>query len=189
MIAGVLLAAGHGRRFGANKLLAPLNNGRPMLTACIDLLQPAVEVTVVVVHPADAGVKALLQDYGGLVLCDCPAASYGMGHSLACGVGASANASGWVVALADMPYLKTDTVAHIVQRLREGAALVAPSYRGRRGHPVGFAQQFRPELLALRGDQGARVLLQQQADRLETWPCDDPGILRDVDTPADLGGA
>ncbi|NIR61750.1 MAG: hypothetical protein GWO02_20815, partial [Gammaproteobacteria bacterium] len=55
-----------------------------------------------------------------------------------------------------------------------------------RGHPVGFAARFRDELLACRGDTGARVLLERQAERLVTFATDDPGVLADVDTPADL---
>ncbi|MCK7579437.1 MAG: NTP transferase domain-containing protein [Chromatiales bacterium] len=68
------------------------------------------------------------------------------------------------------------------RRCRAGGAL----HRGQRGHPVGFSAEFAPALRALQGDRGARDLLARHADRLQCLEVDDPGVLLDVDTPADL---
>ena len=73
-----------------------------------------------------------------------------------------------------------------VAALAAGSALVAPFHHGQRGHPVGFAAEFGPELLSLRGDAGARDLLARHASALTRLDVDDPGILIDVDTPGDL---
>ena len=67
-----------------------------------------------------------------------------------------------------------------------GAAIAAPSYHGARGHPVGLSSQFRGQLEALRGDEGARAILRLNPDLVTLIDVDDPGVCRDIDTPADL---
>lgn len=184
-IAGVLLAAGRGRRFGAPKLLAPLADGTPLGLAAAHHLRAALPEVVAVVHPEDRELARLLAAAGMRVVA-CADAEAGMGVSLAAGVSATADADGWLITLADMPYVTVDSVRLLGQALADGAALVAPCYRGQRGHPVGFSAEFGPALRALQGDRGARDLLARHADRLQCLEVDDPGILRDVDTPADL---
>ncbi|HVL37716.1 MAG TPA: NTP transferase domain-containing protein, partial [Burkholderiales bacterium] len=88
------------------------------------------------------------------------------------------------VALADMPFVRPSTIAAVREALAAGAPLAAPYFRSRRGHPVGIAGGFHRELVALRGDEGARRLL--AAHRVRKIPVGDPGVLRDIDTPADL---
>ena len=184
-IVGILLAAGRGSRFGGPKLLTPLADGTPLGVAAARRLCSAVPEVVAVVHPADRELAQALAS-AGAQLVECAEAEAGMGVSLAAGVGATADADGWVIALADMPYIGVDSIGALVQALVDGAALVAPCYRGQRGHPVGFSAEFGPALRALQGDRGARDLLARHADRLQCLEVDDPGILRDVDTPADL---
>ncbi len=72
------------------------------------------------------------------------------------------------------------------QALVAGRDLVAPSYQGRRGHPVGIARRFREDLLAFDGDRGAGPLLKRHAETLTLIQCEGPGILLDIDTPNDL---
>ncbi|MDD3355260.1 NTP transferase domain-containing protein, partial [Zoogloea sp.] len=64
--------------------------------------------------------------------------------------------------------------------------LVAPVHEGKRGHPVGFAARWRSDLLASTGDQGARELLTRHGALLQGVPVSDPGVVRDIDVPADL---
>lgn len=109
-----------------------------------------------------------------------------MGYSLAAGVAASRDARGWLVALADMPCIRVATLQAVAELIGGGAALAAPSYAGRRGHPVGFAARWRGALLALEGDEGARAILEQSRFLLHVLETDDPGVLQDVDSPADL---
>jgi len=67
-----------------------------------------------------------------------------------------------------------------------GATIAAPCWQGRRGHPVGFSQALGPELAALSGDEGAKILIQTYLEQLHIIDCDDSGILRDIDKPDDL---
>ena len=188
-IVGVLLAAGRGTRFGGGKLAALLTAGPqagvPVGVASCRRLCAALEAVVAVVPPGDAAIAAALGREGAQVVI-AERADDGMGASLAAGIVGAAEADGYVVALADMPWVATETIRAVADALRRGASLVAPRYRGRRGHPVGFGAAHRDALAALAGDEGARSILDAHPSSLRFVDVDDPGILRDVDVPADL---
>ena len=184
-IAGILLAAGGSRRFGTNKLLQPLPSGMPLAVAAARALLQAVPNSVAVIRPGDIALSAALAEIG-LQCVENPAAEMGMGASLAVGVNAAAEASGWLIALADMPWVESATKAAVAERLRLGAPLVAPLYQRQRGHPVGFSWQWRERLANLRGDSGAKSLIEEFREQLELLPVADAGVLRDVDFPGDL---
>lgn len=184
-IVGLLLAAGHGRRFGGDKLLQPLADGTPVAVAAAQALKAACADSIAVLRPEQDALAALLEAEG-LRVVRCAAARSGMGYSLAAGVAASRDARGWLVALADMPCIRVATLQAVAELIGGGAALAAPSYAGRRGHPVGFAARWRDALLALEGDEGARAILEQSRFLLHVLETDDPGVLQDVNSPADL---
>ncbi|SMF38415.1 nucleotidyltransferase family protein [Pseudogulbenkiania subflava] len=184
-IVGILLAAGSGRRFGSDKLSHRLLDGTPMAVAAAVRLLPVCERVVAVLRPGRDQLAAALKAVG----CDivfCPEAEGGMGHSLAAGVSASAEAAGWIVALADMPFIASSSHAAVAAALQAGASLAATQYQGRRGHPVGFARAWQNQLTGLTGDQGGKTLLEQHRQRLTLCPVDDPGVVRDIDYPRDL---
>lgn len=182
---GILLAAGRATRFGSDKLLHPLPDGTPIVLASARALGAALPRLVAVVAAGDGRLARLLADEGIATVVAADAAA-GMGASLAAGVAAVPDASAWLVALADMPFIRVDSIARVAAALAAGAALAAPIHGGRRGHPVGFSGEFRAALLALRGDQGARAILDEHRSRLRLVECPDPGILRDIDRPEDL---
>ena len=191
-IVGVLLAAGRGTRFGADKLLASLP--RPSsdastrtsvgVAAALHLVSAIPDSVAVVRDDADA----LAQQLGraGLRVVRCERADEGMGASLACGVAAARNADGWVIALADMPWIAPSTIGAIAAALANGADIVAPTYRSERGHPVGFARRHYAALAALRGDAGARAVVERERACLTLIDVADAGVVRDIDLPGDL---
>jgi molybdenum cofactor cytidylyltransferase len=183
VIAGVLLAAGAGKRFGGGKLLHPLS-GVPVGVAALRNLKAALPHVVAVIRPGDSELRAALAVEGAFVI-ECADAHLGMGHTLAAGVAHCAQAAGWVIALGDMPRIAPGTVKAVAQALREGARIVVPMLNRSRGHPVGFSRQFRDQLLALSGDAGARDLLKAHAADVTWLNVQDDGILQDVDTPED----
>ncbi|MBC7945287.1 MAG: nucleotidyltransferase family protein [Burkholderiales bacterium] len=185
MIAGLLLAAGTSSRFGSNKLLHSLRDGTPIAVAAARNLKHATERVLAVVRPGDDVLAQRLQAEG-LEIAVCESAAAGMGHSLACGVAATSDADGWLITLADMPFVSPETLRTVIHHLEAGATIAAPSFNGQRGHPVGFGRSLYPELLALEGDFGARILLTRHATEVKLFDCDDRGICRDIDTAADL---
>jgi molybdenum cofactor cytidylyltransferase len=185
VIGAVLLAAGSGRRFGGDKLLTPLAGGTPMGAAAASTLVATLPRVVAVVQPGASTLTAALREYGVQVVV-CPRTDEGMGTSLAWGIAAASDWTGWIVALADMPFVMPATVQTLVAAVADGAALAAPRYQGRRGHPVCFGASYRQALLALTGDRGGRDLLCAAGDRLHLFDCDDPGVLADIDTHDDF---
>jgi molybdenum cofactor cytidylyltransferase len=184
-LCGILLAAGASKRFGSDKLMHPLAGNATVATAALANLRAAVAHVIAVVRPGVPMLENLLSVSGATVIL-CTNAEDGMGASLATAVRASGDVAGWVIALADMPYIRPDTIAKVAASLAAGAPIVAPAYRGERGHPVGLSLRFRAQLEALRSDEGARSVLKENAGLIELIEVDDPGIRRDIDTPADL---
>ena len=165
--------------------LAP--GGEPIAAHAARHLVQAIPDSIAVVRSANSRLARLLRAEG-LRIAVCRDAAKGMGHTLAAGVRASTGATGWVVALADMPGILPETVARVAQALRDGGIIVAPRYRGQRGHPVGLARRFHEDLLALKGEAGARAIVAANPDRVTLIDVDDPGVTKDIDTPADLPG-
>jgi len=182
---GLLLAAGSASRFGSDKLRHALPHGVAIAVQAARHLKSEMPRVVAVVRPgADDTARALAAEGCEVVVCD--KAAEGMGASLACAAHAAGDADGYLVALADMPFVRPSTIAAVRDALAKGALLAAPYWRARRGHPVGFAGSLRAELEALSGDEGAkRVLSAHQADLVKI-PVGDPGAIRDIDKPSDL---
>lgn len=184
-IVGILLAAGSASRFGSDKLLHPLPHGLPIAVQAARHLKAELARVVATTRPG-AGSLAQLLAAEGVEVIECPRADDGMGSSLACAVRAAGEASGYVVALADMPFIRPSSIAAVREALSAGAALAAPYYRTRRGHPVGLAARFRAQLETLAGDEGARAILAAHEATLVKLPVGDPGVVRDIDRPSDL---
>ena len=184
-VTGILLAAGSASRFGSNKLLHPLLTGLPIAVTAARNLKAAVPDCVAVVRPGADELSALLLAEG-LKVVVCANADEGMGASLACAIEAAGDAAGYMIALADMPYIRASSLAAVRDSLANGVHLVAPYFRARRGHPVGIGGRFRAQLLAASGDEGAKKLLEAHAAELIKIPVGDPGVIRDIDRPSDL---
>ncbi len=110
-------------------------------------------------------------------------ASAGLGDSIAAGVAATPHWQGWLIHLADMPFVGADVFRQVADALRQHP-IVRPSYAQQPGHPVGFSARLRKPLCQLRGDNGARELLQGAAVHL--LPLEHPGVVRDIDLPSQL---
>jgi molybdenum cofactor cytidylyltransferase len=186
LIYGILLAAGSSSRFGSDKLLYPLAPLTPLGGVAARNLAAGVDRVVAVVRPGAGRLKEVLMAAGVTEFVVCPEAALGLGRSLAGGIRSTPQATGWLIALADMPFIRPATIRGIAQLLRRGSPLAAPVYEGRRGHPIGFSREFGPALSSLTGDRGAQTIVQSQLERLKCLACDDPGVVWDVDVPGDL---
>jgi molybdenum cofactor cytidylyltransferase len=186
----LLFAAGFARRFGRDKTLCPMPDGEPMALHAARRILQAGCTPVLIVRP-EQQVLAARAAALPLEVILAPAAYDGLGASIAAAVQATSAAHGWLIALADMPGILPESYRAAFDRLQSGPAdlIVAPSFHGQRGHPVGFGPAWRQALSQLNGDSGARILLQRHHDRVCLFDCDDPAILQDIDSPGDLPGS
>jgi ATP-dependent RNA helicase RhlB len=180
----LILAAGSHRRFGSAKLLHPLADGRPLIQHTLDAIQASGLPMALVHRPDDHDLLNAVAHYP-LQKIPCRDHESGQGHSIAAGIKATPDWDGWLICLADMPAIQPATYQAIAHALQEHP-IVIPEHRDHFGNPRGFRVQFRDELATLSGDQGARDLLLQHRDKTRVLPVADPGILLDVDYPADV---
>lgn len=192
----ILLAAGSGKRFDPsgqhNKLLARLPSGVSVAASCAQHLLAVTPLCLAVLPalptmptPIQTELSAQLSELGCTItfLLD-DATSPSMARSLKHGLLQTDASDAWIIALADMPSIRPESIRRLVDALQAGADIAVLSYQGRRGHPVGFSRLHLPELLQLNGDQGARALLARHP--VIEIAVDDPGILLDIDTVDDL---
>jgi molybdenum cofactor cytidylyltransferase len=163
----LVLASGRGERFvasgGQGSKLRALLAGKPVLEHTL----AAVRASGLPFHVEDAGHP-------------------GMGDSIAAGVRATAHAGGWLVLPGDLPLVAPASLRAVAAALAQ-ASLVLPMYQGARGHPVGFGAEHGDALQTLRGAEGAAAIV--RAARPLRLDLDDPGIVTDIDTVADLARA
>jgi molybdenum cofactor cytidylyltransferase len=168
VIAGLLLASGASRRFGANKLVAPLD-GRPMVRWSAEALASAGDAAYDVVPTQDREIRAALR---GLRLhwVENADATEGMASSIRAGVATlPAEAEAVVITLGDQPLIHGDLIRDVVATWRAappGIRAVAAQYEDGRGHPVLFGAALFADLKALEGDRGARELLASLGESL-----------------------
>lgn len=183
MTAGLVLAAGAGRRFGGHKLLAELD-GRPLLEHALRTMAAAPVKPIVVVLGASAGEVLGKVDLHGARPVVCKRWREGQAASLRVGVEALSDAEAIVVALGDQPRVSPEAVARVVARRRADTDAVRAVYGGQPGHPVLLERSLFPLVRELRGDAGARQLLAHV--RVCGVDCDGLGDPRDVDCPEQL---
>jgi molybdenum cofactor cytidylyltransferase len=180
----VVLAAGQGRRFRGpqHKLEQKLGGSTVLGQTLGHALMTRLPVVVVTTAALASQVADLMARRDTVVISDADA-QRGMGHSIATGVAERASSAGWLVLPGDMPMVRPSSLLAVAAAIEQSPVAYA-QYRGRRGHPVGFAAELYSELVALSGDEGARrVIARYPAAGIEL---DDPGVLVDVDTADDL---
>ncbi len=188
MIQGILLAAGVGRRFqnetpNQDKLLMILPNNKTVLAQSASVLIQALPNSIAVVQPNQIKRKEIIQDLGFKAI-ESVDAKNGMGHAIADAVNQTKQAEGWLIALADMPWINPLLIRQLANSITQPSSIAAPRYQDKRGQPVAFGSAWFNELSSLEGDVGARALLQNNKINWIDWS--DDTIHRDVDLPADI---
>jgi molybdenum cofactor cytidylyltransferase len=186
LIAAIVLAAGTSSRMGRPKQVLPVK-GKPMLEMVLDVYRRAkVDAIVVVLGANAAQIMRGLNLRKERVITN-PLYRNGMSGSLRLGLReAEKGADAVIVALADQPFLSTDTINKMIEAYsKTRAPVVVPVYRGVRGNPVLFDRSLFSEIKRIRGDRGARSVVERHRDRLLEVAVEDEGVLFDIDTPSD----
>lgn len=187
-VAALVLAAGQSERMGYNKLLAQLESGKLVIQQTIDTIlgSPARPVIVVTGYYFVQLTAAIGERPVSCVLN--PNYGCGMSSSLRTGLVEVPNdARAVLVALGDMPWIETETIVKLLKTHKlDRMAICRPAYLGQHGHPVLWPRRYFEEMRLLTGDIGARSLLKAYAHQVLEVAVDDPGVLLDIDTEADL---
>ncbi len=184
----LILAAGFSSRFGSDKRAHQLPDGTPLLLATLSKYQSFSRLAVVIRDPEDEPAQWLREFSADLKIVVAEDARLGMGHSLAAGI---ANISEWsyaFIALADMPFVAEATLAQLKSTMETSTSpsIIVPTCDNQPGHPVGFDAAFFEQLKTLKGDEGARVIIQRCTAQVVTVAVSDPGIHQDIDVPPTL---
>ena len=181
-VAGVLLAAGEGSRFGQPKALVELN-GHTLAERGVNLLRAGGA------HPILVVTGAAPVELDGTQSVYNPEWRTGMGSSLRAALQAlsDTDVGAVVVALADQPLVGAEAVARLIAAYHDGATVAVAAYGGQPRNPVLLAREHWAEVIAMAtGDQGARTFLRTRPDLVTLVECGDTGRPDDIDTPADL---
>jgi molybdenum cofactor cytidylyltransferase len=192
--AGIILAAGCSKRFGANKLLARLN-GRPVIAWVVRAALGSRLARIVLVLGHER--RRVLEALGGLppdervATVFNPRYAEGQSTSLRAGLErVAADCSAAMFLLGDQPRIRAEVIDRLLERWRgSGAKIAVPVHAGKRGNPVVFDRAYFPAIFGIEGDKGARDLIAANPQQVLEVAFDDPGLFLDVDTPADLAAA
>ena len=188
-VAGVLLAAGQGSRFGRPKALVELD-GQTLAERGVTLLRAGgTDPVLIVTGAAEVELRPEHQArtvYNGEW-------RTGMGSSLRAALRAlteleaAPEIGAVIVALADQPLVGAEAVGRLIAAYRSGAGVAVAAYGGKPRNPVLLAREHWPEVIATAtGDQGARAFLRARPELVTLVECGDTGRPDDIDTPADL---
>jgi len=185
----VILAAGSSTRMGRDKM-AMMVDGKTLLeTTANNALASLVNEVIVVVRPQDQWVHKVLRAQVKVVIN--PDCLQGVSSSLQAGL-SRVDPSGQAVifSLGDQPFVTPEVYNDLMDyHLRHFSLLVYPEYNGQRGNPVLFDRRIWPRLTTLTGDTGGKQILAQLTEGVGWIKTQCPGILIDIDTPADFAGA
>jgi xanthine dehydrogenase accessory factor len=186
-LTGVLLAAGTSSRMGEPKPLVKVRGRRMIDRVLRNLREAGIDRIVVVVGDHANEVRAAIPS-DGITVVDCADFRKGMSHSLRAGLKEVGPESRWVMTiLADQPFVSPETLRRLARRAEEGdGSIFLPTYRGVWGNPVVFAASLAPDLETVEGDVGCRAMFPRRTSEIREVPVDDPGILVDFDTPAEI---
>jgi nicotine blue oxidoreductase len=188
-VAGLLLAAGGGRRLGGRPKALLEHRGRPLVEHAVRVLREAGCTPVHVVLGAASREVRARADLTGCVVVDNPDWPQGMGSSLRAGLAslAGTGAGATLVLLVDQPGIGPEAVSRVRGAYRFPVSLVSASYGGKRGHPVLFGADRWAEIAATAtGDRGAHAYLTAHEDAITLVECSDVAATYDIDTPDDL---
>jgi len=185
-VTGILLAAGESRRMGRPKPLLPFA-GWTVLEELVDKLRraPLDEIVVVLGHRHEEMWPLVRGDNVRTVVNERYAD--GMLSSVKAGLaGCCGQASAFLLALVDQPFVRVETLRGLLAAYRQGdKGIVLPRHKGEMGHPVVIDMRYRAEILQLAGDRGLAELMDRHPADVLRVDVDDAGVLRDMDTPED----
>lgn len=178
-IAVILEAAGNSKRFGSNKLLHVMDDGRPMIASVLDAVRQVSFYKKIVVTQYDE-VAALAADFD-IVINDRP--DLGISRSMQLGLMAAGDADAYMFCVCDQPGLKASTLEKLTEAYKKGTAgIVSLSWQGKMCNPKIFSSRYKEELMSLSGDTGGRQIIAAHSDDLLLAEAESENEVTDIDS-------
>ena len=183
MISAILLAAGESKRMGKLKQLMPFGQSTIVEQAIDNLLNSAVDETIVVLgYRAEEVIETIAAKPVKLVVN--PDYEQGMSTSIIAGLNlVDSRTQAVMLILGDQPLINSQTINRLIAAFyHHDKGIVIPAYQGRRGHPTIFAIKYREKLLGLKGDIGGRQIVKDHPGDILEVTVDSESIVTDIDT-------
>jgi molybdenum cofactor cytidylyltransferase len=188
-VAALILAAGRGTRMGGpNKLMQEVG-GKPMLAHSIEAAKASDAWAVLGVTGHEAAASAALFDAHGVTHVHNADYSAGLSSSLRVAIAnLPSEVDAAIVLLGDMPQVTPAMIDTLIAAYDpiNGAGIVVPTVKGKRGNPVLWGQAYFEALRMVQGDVGGRGLIGTHEEAVFEVEMNDPAIFRDIDTPEAL---
>ena len=177
-IAVILEAAGDSRRFGSNKLLHVMDDGRPMIASILDAVRPLEVYKKILVTQYDE-VASLASDLE-ITMNDRP--DLGISRSMQLGLEAAGDADAYMFCVCDQPWLKASTIERLIDAYKKGTAgIVSLAWQGKMCNPKLFSSKYKEELMGLSGDTGGRQIIAAHADDILLVEAESEEEVKDID--------
>jgi len=183
LISAIILAAGESKRMGQLKQLMPFGESTILEQTIDNLLNTAVNETIVVLgFKADEVKKAI--NVKPVKIAVNPDYKQGMSTSIIAGLNMVDHRSkAVIIALGDQPLVDSQTINNLIESFVDNEkGMAIPVYQGRRGNPVIFDIKYKDELLKLQGDIGGREIVKHHQDDVLEVTVDCEGVCVDIDT-------
>ena len=178
-IAVILEAAGNSSRFGSNKLLHIMDDGRPMAASILEAARSVNAYKKILVTQYDE-VAAMAPDFK-VVMNDRP--DLGISRSMQLGLKAAGDADAYMFCVCDQPGITKATLERLIEAYKKGTAgIVSLAWQGRMCNPKIFSSRYREELMALSGDTGGRQIIASHSDDILLVEAESEDEVRDIDS-------
>ena len=177
-IAIILLASGNGRRFGSNKLLHIMSDGRPMISSVIDAARAQVNCRKILVTQYEE-LASLAADFD-IVMNHNP--ELGISHSMQLGISAAGDADAYIFCVCDQPGIRASTISKLIESFKNSShGIVSLSWQGHMFNPKIFSSIYRDDLLPVSGDTGGRQIISAHMNDLLLVEADSEAEVIDID--------
>ncbi len=182
-IAIILEAAGNSTRYGSNKLLHIMEDGRPMICRILKAAGSQTVFRKILVTQYDEAARLAVGF--DVVMNNEP--ELGISHSMQLGIEAAGNADAYMFCVCDQPWLTSATIKKLLDTFETcGRGIVSLSWNGRMSNPKIFSSRYRDELMNLSGDTGGRQIIASHSDDLLLVEAADEIETIDIDTNESL---